>query len=134
MKVTLKDTQEEAIGLKHEVFNLGAPFTAVLFNNYWDEETKRVYQSSAMEGLGVDCLEDEFPHEDKWAVKHIEEYVFAPYTYGYYMEAYPDNVAIQERVPKDELGEPDEEWLEKTPAQYVSEVLIGADFTTIELP
>jgi len=49
------------------------------------------------------------------------------------MDTYPDNEAIQVRIPKDEDGEPLPEWLEKTPAQYVSEVIIGNNFPIIDI-
>ncbi len=123
-------TREQMVDLKFEMFRLGAPFTAVLFDNYWDEETKGVYASSKMKG-GTFALESEFPYEDQYALKHIDEYVFAPYTFKHYMDTYPDNEVIQNRIPRDEEGEPLEEWLDKTPQQYVSEVIIGDNYTII---
>jgi len=128
----LTGTQEQTVDLKLAMFSLGAPFTASLFDNYWDEETKRVYASSKMKG-GTFALESEFPYEDQYALKHIDEYVFAPYTFQYYMDTYPENEAIQVRIPRDEEGEPLPEWLEKTPAQYVSEFIIGDNFPIIDI-
>ena len=133
MKYIQTDTQQEVVDLKSDLFQLGAPFTAVLFNNHWDEESKGVYASDELVG-GTFALDSEFEHEGSWCLKHIDEYVFAPYTFGYYQENYPDNEGIQTRIPKDENEEPDPEWLDKTPQQYVSEVLIGTNFTIIELP
>ncbi len=132
MKHIQTDTQEQAIDLKLAIFNAGAPMTAVLFANHWDEDSKGVYASSKLEG-GTFALDAEFEQDGKWLVKHIDEYIFAPYTYQYYMDTYPDNEAIQNRIPRDEEGEPIPEWLEKTPAQWVSEVIIADNFTIIEL-
>lgn len=132
MKYLQLDEQQPAIDLKLAIFDAGAPMTAVLFANHWDEESKGVYASSDLQG-GTFALEDEFEHEGKWLVKHIDEYIFAPYTYQYYMDTYPENEAIQSRIPKDENGEPIPEWLEKTPAQYVSEVIIGNNFPIIDI-
>jgi hypothetical protein len=131
MKYAQTDTQEQANDLKLAIFDAGAPMTAVLFANHWDEESKGVYASSRLEG-GTFALDTEFEQDGKWLLKHIDEYVFHPYTYQYYMDTYPDNEAIQNRIPRDEEGEPLAEWLEKTPAQYVSEVIIGNNFQIID--
>jgi hypothetical protein len=128
----LLGTQQEMVDLKLEIFNLGAPFTAVLFGNYWDEETRGVYASSKMKG-GTFALESEFPYEDQYALKHIDEYVFAPYTFQYYMDTYPDNEVILARIPKNNEGEYDEAWLDKTPQMWVSDVLIGDNYTVVDI-
>jgi len=128
----LLGTQEQMVDLKFDKFRLGAPFTAVLFGNYWDEETKRVYASSKMKG-GTFALESEFPYEDQYALKHIDEYVFAPYTFQYYMDTYPDNEVILARIPKNNEGEYDEAWLDKTPQMWVSDVLIGDNYTVVDI-
>ena len=126
-------TQEQMIALKFAYFDLGAPFTAVLYGDYWHEETKGVYSDERMIG-GTFALENEFPYLNESALKHIDDYTFAPYTFQYYMDTYPDNVAIQERIPRDEEGEPLAEWLVKTPQQWVSEVIIGDNYVIVDIP
>lgn len=133
MKYIQTDTQQSDIDLKLAIFNAGAPMTATLFANYWDEDSKGVYQSSLMDKEGTFALDAEFEQDGKWLLKHIDEYTFHPYTYQYYMDTYPDNEAIQNRIPRDEEGEPLAEWLDKTPQQYVSEVIIGDNYTIIEM-
>ena len=132
MKYIQTDTQHPAIDLKLAVFDAGAPMTAVLFGAHFDEDTKGVYESSKLDG-GTFALDAEFEQDGKWLLKHIDEYTFHPYTYQYYMDTYPDNEAIQNRIPRDEEGEPLAEWLDKTPQQYVSEVIIGSNYTIIEV-
>jgi hypothetical protein len=125
-------TKEQMVDLKLKYFDAGACFTAVLYNNYWDEATKRVYPSKNQMDADTFALESEYEYEGQWALKHIDDYVFAPYTYRHYMDTYPDNEAIQNRIPRDEEGEPIEEWLDKTPQQWVSEVIIGDNYTVID--
>ena len=126
-------TPTQMIALKFAYFDLGAPFTAVLYGDYWHEETKGVYSDERMIG-GTFALENEFPYLNESALKHIDDYTFAPYTFQYYMDTYPDNVAIQERIPRDEEGEPLAEWLVKTPQQWVSEVIIGDNYVIVDIP
>ena len=126
-------TQEQTIALKFMYFDLGAPFTAVLYGDYWHEETKGVYSDERMIG-GTFSLEREFEYLDESALKHIDDYTFAPYTFQHYMDTYPNNVAIQERIPRDEEGEPLAEWLVKTPQQWVSEVIIGDNYVIVDIP
>ncbi len=125
----LTGTREQMVDLKFKYFDAGACFTAVLFGNYWDEATKGVYPSKNQMDAGTFSLESEFEYEGQWALKHIDDYVFAPYTYRHYMDNYPDNEAIQNRIPRDKDGEPVTEWLDKTPQQWVSEVIIGDNYT-----
>ena len=132
MKYIQTDTQQPAIDLKFAIFDAGAPMTAVLFANHWDEDSKGVYASSKLEG-GTFALDAEFEQDGKWLVKHIDEYIFHPYTYQYYMDTYPDNEAILERIPKNNEGEYDEAWLDKTPQMWVSDVLIGDNYTVIDI-
>ena len=126
-------TQEQMIALKFAYFDLGAPFTAVLYGDYWHEPTKGVYSDERMVG-GTFALENEFPYLNESALKHIDDYTFAPYTFQHYMDTYPNNVAIQERIPRDEEGEPLDEWLIKTPQQWVSEVIIGDNYVIVDIP
>jgi hypothetical protein len=49
------------------------------------------------------------------------------------MDTYPDNEAILERIPKNNEGEYDEAWLDKTPQMWVSDVLIGDNYTVIDI-
>ncbi len=126
-------TKEQMVALKFMYFYFGAPFTAVLYGDYWHELTKGVYSDERMVG-GTFTLKNEFPHLDGYALKHIDEYTFAPYTFQHYLDTYPDNVAIQERIPRDEEGEPLAEWLVKTPQQWVSEVIIGDNYVIVEIP
>ena len=134
MKLVLTATQQEAIELKLAIFNAGAPMTAVLFGNYFDEVTRGVYQDAQMKA-GTFYLDSEFPYTEvegySWALKHIDDYQFAPYTYQYYLDTYPENEAILARIPKDEEENYDEAWLDRTPQEYVSEVIIGNNYHTI---
>ncbi|MCP4265999.1 MAG: hypothetical protein GY777_10565 [Candidatus Brocadiaceae bacterium] len=132
MKAVITDTKQEAIDLKFAIFDEGAPFTAQIYSDHWDEETKCVMSAVTMKGC-TDSLESEFEHDGKWALKHIDEYVFHPYTYQYYMDTYPDNVAIQSRIPRDDEGDLIPEWLEKTPQMWVSEVIIGDNYTVEDI-
>ncbi len=125
--------KEQMIALKFAYFDLGAPFTAVLYDDYWHEETKGVYSDERMIG-GTFALENEFPYLEESALKHIDDYTFAPYTFQHYLDTYPDNAAIQERIPRDEEGEPLAEWLVKTPQQWVSEMIIGANYVIVDIP
>ena len=141
-------TQEQMIALKFAYFDLGAPFTAVLYGDYWHEETKGVYSDERMIG-GTFALEREFDYLEERefdyleesefdylegsALKHMDDYTFAPYTFQHYMDTYPNNVAIQERIPRDEEGEPLAEWLVKTPQQWVSEVIIGDNYVIVDI-
>ena len=126
-------TQEQMITLKFMYFYFGAPFTAILYGDYWHEATRRVYSDERMI-KGTDSLEKEFPYLAEYALKHIDDYQFYPFTFQYYMDMYPDNVAIQERIPRGEEGEPLAEWLVKTPQQWVSEVIIGDNYVIVDIP
>ena len=132
MKIVLLDSRQESIDLKFRYFDLGAPFTAALFNNHWDEETKCVRSAPGKSGC-TRALESEFEHSGKWALKHIDDYIFHPYTFRHYMEAFHDNEAIQSRIPRDENDNLIEEWLDKTPQMWVSEVIIGDSYTILEV-
>ena len=125
-------TKEQMIALKFAYFFFGASFTAVLYGDYWDELTKGVYSDERMIG-GTFELDKEFPYLDGSALKHIDDYTFAPYTFRHYLDTYPDNVEIQERIPRDEEGEPLPEWLDKTPQQWVSEVIIGDNYVIVDI-
>ena len=125
-------TLAQMVALKFAYFFFGAPFTAVLYGDYWHELTKGVYSDERMIG-GTFALENEFAYLDESALKHIDDYAFAPFTFRHYMETYPDNVAIQERIPRDEEGEPLAEWLDKTPQQWVSEVIIGDNYVIVDI-
>jgi hypothetical protein len=126
-------TPTQMIALKFAYFDLGAPFTAVLYGDYWHEPTKGVYSDERMVG-GTFALENVFPYLEGSALKHIDDYTFAPYTFQYYLDTYLNNVAIQERIPRDEEGEPLDEWLIKTPQQWVSEVIIGDNYVIVDIP
>lgn len=137
MKYIITEERQPSKDLKFAYFDFGAPFTSAIFKSHFDEATKGVYQSSKMDKEGTFALDSETPYTGEegynWKLKHIDEYEFAPITFRQYLAMYPNNEAIEIRIPRNEEGEYDEAWLDKTPQEYVSEVIIGDNFTVIDI-
>ena len=122
-------TEIEMEGLQQEQFSLGAPFSCYLKGDAWNEATLTVGRNTSAwqsvqysEGLG------------SYYIVHIDEFPFTDHTFQWYKDQfYVDDEteyteleqAILDRIP---LGYED-----YSPKQYVSEVVIGTNYTTVDV-
>ena len=134
-------TEIEMEGLQQEQFSLGAPFSCYLKGDAWNEATLTVGRNTSAwqsvqysEGLG------------SYYIVHIDEFNFSAYTFQDYYnmlpvlpEEYPEGeteadylspveLAIKQRI---EAIAP-ELW-SLTPQQYVSQEIIGSNYTIVEV-
>jgi hypothetical protein len=120
-------TLEQMTNLEHQIFIFGAPFRCVWFYNaFWDESTLKVYNNPEFTGVGTDKLQ-EVNHlgNGVYAIVHIDEMTFAPETFAEYAIQYPEDQNILNRIP--------EGYEDYTPQVYVSEVVIGDNYTIINV-
>lgn len=133
--------------LEIEVFDLGAPFSAYLCGNVWIEENKCVYNyvngkldtengTYAWQSVfPVPAIPDVLPDGGFGSV-HIDDpkFDFKPYTFQDYLNLLPEIPEGQD--PADLLSPTElavynrcesinEEYRDKTPQEYVSQVIIG---------
>jgi len=120
--------QLEIDALESDIFNLGAPFSCFLKGDAWNEETKAVGKlTTSWQPIMYDEINDWY-----W-IYHIDLSTFSDHTFQWYKDQLPEeNLSELEQAILNRM--PDEQYMEYTPQQYVSEIIIGDNFTVIELP
>ena len=120
-------TLEEMTQLEHEIFVFGAPFRCTFFGNAtYDEESQSVIGSKA-NGARTTKLQSPQPIEEgseTYSIVHIDEMPFARTKFAEYLSLYPYDRVLLSRIPEGDYDD-------YTPQQYVSEVIIGANYTLI---
>lgn len=137
-------TLEEMTQLENYIFIFGAPFRCTFFNNAtYDEESKSVI-GSKINGTRTCKLLSPQPIEEGseiYAILHIDEMNFAPTTFAEYIVDYPrdeegqiiqEELTVQQSVLLSRIPE-DEQYIDYTPQQYVSEVIIDGLYNVIEV-
>ena len=129
-------TLQEMTDLEHQVFVFGGPFRATFFSNStWDEPSLSMIGSKP-NGARTTKLQEPFELEEGggvYAIVHIDEMQFAPLTFADYIVDFPELEEDQTEEQKVILSRIPEEYEDYTPQQYVSEVIIGTDYTIINL-
>ena len=129
-------TLEEMTQLEHEMFVFGAPFRCTFFgNSSWDEASKSVVGSNP-NGQRTTKLQAPFELEEGggvYAIVHIDEMPFAPLTFADYIADFPELEDDQTEEQKVIISRIPEGYEDYTPKQYVSEVIIGTDYTVINI-
>ena len=122
-------TLQEMTDLEHQIFVFGAPFRATFFDNStWDEESLSMIGSKP-NGARTTKLQSPQPIEEgseTYFIVHIDEMPFAPTTFAEYASLYPDDEVLLSRIPEGDYDD-------YTPQQYVSEVIIGASYSILNV-
>lgn len=127
-------TLQEMIDLEHQEFVLGGPFRCTFFSNStWDEASKSVIGSKPNGKRTTKLQEPRDLGNDVWGIKHIDEMQFAPLTFADYIAYFPEDEEDQTEEQKVILSRIPVGYEDYTPKQYVSEVIIGTNYTIIDL-
>jgi len=120
-------TLQEMTDLEHQIFVFGAPFRATFFGNAtWDEENFSMIGSNPNGAKTIKLQEPMSLGNDVYGIVHIDEIAFAPTTFAEYASLYPDDEVLLSRIPEGDYDD-------YTPQQYVSEVIIGANYSIINV-
>ena len=127
-------TLQEMTDLEHQVFVFGAPFRATFFSNStWDEPSLSMIGSKPNGARTTKLQEPRDLGNDVWCIKHIDEMQFAPLTFADYIAYFPEDEEDQTEEQKVILSRIPEGYETYTPQSYVSEVIIGDNYTIINL-
>ena len=129
-------TLEEIADLEHQIFVLGGPFRATFFDNSsWDEASLSMIGSKP-NGARTTKLQAPFELEEGggvYAIVHIDEMDFAPLTFADYIVDFPELEEDQTEEQKVILSRVPAGFEDYTPQQYVSEIIIGDNYTIVDI-
>ena len=128
MKLIL-GTEQQLTDLQVEQFTLGAPFSCYLKGDAWNESTLTV-------GRNTTAWQDVKYSESLGShyIVHIDEFPFTEHTFQWYKDQfYIDDETEYTELEQAILNRIPEGYEEDSPKQYVSEVVIGSNYTTVDV-
>ena len=121
-------TEQEIVNLNIQSFVLGAPFSCFLKGDPWNNETNTVGKNTTAwqsvqynEGLGSHYI------------VHIDEFPFTDHTFQWYKDQfYVDEETEYNELKQSILDRIPTGYEDYSPKQYVSEVVIGDNYSVID--
>ena len=121
-------TEQELFDLEAQAFTLGAPFSCYLKGDKWDEASTKVGKNTTA-WQSVQYSESLSSHY----IVHIDEFPFTDHTFQWYKDQfYIDDETEYTELEQSILNRIPEGYEEYTPKAYVSEVVIGNNYTVID--
>lgn len=122
-------TEQQLTDLQAEQFSFGAPFSCYLKGDAWNGVTLTVGKNTTAwqevqysEGLGSHYI------------VHIDEFPFTDHTFQWYKDQfYVDEETEYTELEQAILNRIPEGYENYSPKQYVSEVVIGSNYTTVDV-
>lgn len=122
-------TEQQMADLQAEQFTLGAPFSCYLKGDAWDN-TFNIVGKNTKAWQSVQYSESLNSHY----IVHIDEFPFTDHTFQWYKDHfYIDEETEYTELEQAILNRIPEGYEDYSPKQYVSEVVIGNNYTVVDV-
>ena len=133
MNYKVTGTLEEMTALEQEIFVYGAPFSAITYGQIWDDFLEKYFSNESKVG-GVSAWQEVADEGGGvYSIIHIDMFTFSDETIADYVANIPEDEEQQTETQKAILARVVEGYEDYTPNAYVSEVIIGDNYTTVDI-
>ena len=133
MNYKVTGTLEEMTALEQEIFVYGAPFSAITYGQIWDELLDKYFSNESKVG-GVSAWQGVADEGDGvYSIIHIDMFTFSDKTIAEYVVDIPEDEEQQTETQKAIIARVVEGYEDYSPQQYVSEVIIGSNYTIVDV-
>ena len=126
-------TLAEITALEQEIFHFGAPFSAIIYGQIWDDVTKTYYACPTRKGGVTSWQEVKDEGNDVYSIIHIDMFTFSPKTIAEYVAEIPEDEAQQTETQKAVLDRVLQGYEDLTPQEYVSQLIIDNKYNIIQV-